>query len=63
MSGEERAKIEAALADLKSAIKSDSKAVIETKLKALGEASAGMAQRLYADQQQGAPSGRAAGRR
>jgi molecular chaperone DnaK len=55
--GEERAKIEAALADLKSAIKSDNKAVIETKLKALGEASAGMAQRLYADQPQGAPSG------
>jgi molecular chaperone DnaK len=31
--------------------------VIETKLKALGEASAGMAQRLYANQQQGAPGG------
>jgi len=49
--GEERAKIEAALADAKEAIKSDNKAVIETKLKALGEASASMAQRLYASQQ------------
>ncbi len=57
VSGEERAKIESAMADLKEAIKGDNKAVIETKLKALGEASAGMAQRLYADQQQGAPSG------
>jgi molecular chaperone DnaK len=56
VSGEERAKIEAALADVKEAIKSDNKAVIETKLKALGEASAGMAQRLYANQQQGAGS-------
>ncbi len=57
VSGEERAKIESALADAKEAIKGDNKAVIETKLKALGEASAGMAQRLYANQQQGAPSG------
>jgi molecular chaperone DnaK len=55
VSGEERAKIESAMADVKDAIKSDNKAVIETKLKALGEASAGMAQRLYGDQQQGAP--------
>jgi molecular chaperone DnaK len=57
VSGEERAKIESALADAKEAIKGDNKAVIETKLKALGEASAGMAQRLYANQQQGAPGG------
>ena len=56
VSGEERAKIEAALADVKDAIKSENKAVIETKMKTLGEASAGMAQRLYADQQQGAAS-------
>jgi molecular chaperone DnaK len=54
VSGEERAKIEAALADVKEAIKSDNKTVIETKLKSLGEASAGMAQRLYANQQPGA---------
>ncbi|HEY9183319.1 MAG TPA: molecular chaperone DnaK [Gammaproteobacteria bacterium] len=60
VAGEERAKIESALADAKEAIKGDNKAVIETKLKALGEASAGMAQRLYANQQQqgaGAPGG------
>ncbi len=57
VSGEERAKIESAMTDVKEAIKGDNKAVIETKLKALGEASAGMAQRLYADQQQGAPGG------
>jgi molecular chaperone DnaK len=57
VSGEERAKIESALADAKEAIKGDNKTVIETKLKALGEASAGMAQRLYANQQQGAPGG------
>src|SRR5262245_10832781 len=61
VTGEERAKIEAALADLKAAIKGDNKAVIETKLKALGDASAGMAQRLYANQQQGAAGGGAPG--
>ena len=57
VSGEERAKIEAAVADLKEAIKGDNKGAIEAKLRALGEASAGMAQRLYGNQQQGAPSG------
>jgi molecular chaperone DnaK len=57
VSGEERAKIESALADLREAIKGDNKTVIETKLKALGEASSGMAQRLYANQQQGAAGG------
>jgi molecular chaperone DnaK len=62
VSGEERAKIEAALADVKDAVKGDNKAVIETKLKALGEASAGMAQRLYADQQQNAGGGPAGDR-
>src|SRR5688572_4523953 len=61
VSGEERGKIEAALADVKEAIKGDNKAVIETKLKALGEASAGMAQRLYANQQQDAAQGGPAG--
>jgi molecular chaperone DnaK len=57
VSGEERAKIEAALADVKEAIKGDNKAVIETKVRVLGEASAGMAQRLYANQQQGGGAG------
>jgi molecular chaperone DnaK len=57
VAGDERAKIEAAMADLKDAIKGDNKSAIETKLKALGEASAGMAQRLYAEQQPGAGAG------
>jgi molecular chaperone DnaK len=60
VTGEERAKIESAMADLKSAIKGDNKAAIETKLKALGDASSGMAQRLYANQpggEAGQPSG------
>jgi molecular chaperone DnaK len=57
VSGEERAKIESALADAKEAIKGDNKTTIETKLRALGEASAGMAQRLYANQQQGGGGG------
>jgi molecular chaperone DnaK len=55
VSGEERAKIESALADLKAAIKGDNKATIETKLKTLSEASAGMAQRMYASQEKGEP--------
>jgi molecular chaperone DnaK len=57
VSGEERAKIEAALAEVKEAVKGDNKTVIETKLRVLGEASAGMAQRLYANQQPGAGAG------
>ena len=40
---------------------SDNKAVIDTKLKVLGEASASMAQRLYANQQQGGAAGGAPG--
>ena len=48
---EERATIESALADVKESLKGDNKEAIETKLKALSEASAGMAQKLYAEQQ------------
>ena len=48
----ERAQIESAIADVKEALKGDSKEKIEAKLKALSEASAGMAQKLYAEQQQ-----------
>jgi molecular chaperone DnaK len=59
VSGEERAKIESALAGVKDAIKSDNKSTIETKLKALAEASGSVAQRLYA--QQGGAAGSAAG--
>ncbi len=47
---EERAKIEAAVADLKEAVKGDSKEVIEAKVKVLSEASASMAEKLYAEQ-------------
>jgi len=53
VTGEERAKIESALADLKSAIKGDNKTAIEAKLKALSDASAGLAQRMYGAGQQG----------
>jgi molecular chaperone DnaK len=53
------------LADVKDAVKGDNQAAIETKLKALGEASAGMAQRLYANQPgagaEGAQGGSAGG--
>ena len=44
----ERASIEAALGDLEAAMKTDDKDAIETKTKALSEASAKMAERLYA---------------
>jgi len=53
VSGEERAKIESAVAGLKDAIKGDSKSTIEAKIRALSEASAGMAQRLYGQQGEG----------
>jgi molecular chaperone DnaK len=63
--GAERAKIEAAVADVKEAIKGDSKTTIEAKVKVLSEASAGMAQRIYGAQQgaqqDGAPGGSDAG--
>ena len=49
---DERAKIEAALSELKGAIEGGNKDVLETKMKALGEVSAGMAQKLYAEQAQ-----------
>ncbi len=44
---EERGKIESAMADLKTALAGDDKDAIETKIKALGEASAAMAQKAY----------------
>ena len=49
-SGEERHAIETAIGDLKSALEKDEKDVIETKTAALAEASAGLAQKLYAEQ-------------
>ena len=50
-SSEERQAIESAIADLKSAMESDDKDKIETKTAALTEASGGLAQKLYAEQQ------------
>ena len=49
---DERASIESAIADLKTALKGDDKGVIEAKSRALSEAAAGMAQRVYQEQAQ-----------
>ncbi len=62
VSAEDRAKVESALSDLKSVIKGDDKDVIETKSRALAEASASIAQQAYAAAQPGeAGDGSAAG--
>ncbi len=50
-SGEERHAIETAVADLKVALEKDEKDAIEAKTAALAEASAGLAQRLYEEEQ------------
>jgi molecular chaperone DnaK len=47
----ERAKVESAISDLRAALKSDDKAVIEKKTDALAQASAAIAQRAYASEQ------------
>jgi molecular chaperone DnaK len=47
---DERARIESAAGELKDALKGDDKDVIETKTKALAEASASLAQRVYEQQ-------------
>ncbi len=52
---DERARIESAVSDLKEALKGDDKDRIETKAQALAEASAGLAQRIYSEQQQQKP--------
>jgi molecular chaperone DnaK len=52
----ERGQVESAIGDLKEALKSDDKESIETKTKALAEASAGLAQKAY-EQAQAAESG------
>ena len=49
---EERHAVESAISDLKSALEGDDKDKIESKTSALAEASAGLAQRLYTEQQQ-----------
>ena len=51
---DERAAIESAVADLKSALKGDDKSVIEAKNRALSEAAAVLAQRVYQEQAQAA---------
>ncbi len=49
-SGEERHAIESAISDLKSALESDDKDAIERKTNALAQASAAVAQKLYAEE-------------
>ncbi|HTT06181.1 MAG TPA: molecular chaperone DnaK [Steroidobacteraceae bacterium] len=61
VSAEERAKAESALSDLKGALKSDDKELIEKKTEALGQASAGIAQRAYAATGEAAGAAGAAG--
>jgi len=56
--GGERAKVESAISDLRTALKSDDKAVIEKKTEALAQASASIAQKAYAGTQ-GGPEGAA----
>ena len=58
VSGEERAAVENAVADLKSALDKDEIETIKTKSQALAEASASVAQKLYAEQA-GAEAGQA----
>jgi len=59
VSAEDRAKTESAISDLRGVIKGDDKDVIETKARALAEASAAIAQQAYASQQ--TPGGEAPG--
>src|SRR3974390_3571729 len=62
ISGGDKAKIESALSDLRTALKSDDKEAIEKKTEALGQASASIAQRAYAQQAgSGAAGGAASG--
>ncbi|HVA55394.1 MAG TPA: molecular chaperone DnaK [Gammaproteobacteria bacterium] len=59
VTGDERANIEAAVRDLKEVIKKDDKGIIETKTQALAEASAKMAERMYAAKSEDAkPAGK-----
>lgn len=53
LEADEKSNIEAAIKDLEEVIKGEDKDAIEAKTKALGEASAKMAERLYAQQQAG----------
>src|SRR5471030_2954489 len=55
--GAERAKIESAISDLRSALKTEDKAVIEKKTEALAQASSAVAKRAHADTQGAAGAG------
>ena len=61
VSPEDRARTESAISDLKGVIRGDDKDVIETKARALAEASAAIAQQAYASQQPGGGTGPGAG--
>ena len=54
---DEKEKIEAAIGELKSALEGDDRAAIEQKSQALGELSASLAQRVYAEEAQQAEQG------
>jgi molecular chaperone DnaK len=56
----ERAKVESAVSDLRTALKGDDRSVIEKKTEALAQASSAIAQRAYAQQQGGAAGPEAA---
>ena len=57
----DRAKAESAMSDLRSVLKGDDKDVIETKARALAEASAAIAQQAYAGEQGSGPAGGSGG--
>jgi molecular chaperone DnaK len=57
VSPEDRARTESALSDLRAVLKGDDKDVIETKARAVAEASAAIAQQAYASQQSAGPGG------
>ncbi|HEU5443637.1 MAG TPA: Hsp70 family protein, partial [Steroidobacteraceae bacterium] len=57
----ERAKVESAISDLRTALKGDDRSVIEKKTEALAQASAGIAQRAYGAGQAGPEAAAAAG--
>ncbi|MBS0364224.1 MAG: molecular chaperone DnaK [Proteobacteria bacterium] len=52
--GAERAKVEGAIADLRTALKGDDRAIIDRKAEALGQAASGIAQRAHSTEQAGA---------
>ena len=59
VSGEERAKVESAMSDLRTALKSDDKDFISKKTDALAQASGAIAQRAYAQTQSPGDAGAA----